>query len=115
MQRIFGILMLVAWLGYGFMGLLGWSAIYSFYSDYLGWWFILAFPAAFITAYIPLVNVVLGVIAAHTVWKWQIPWAILLFAWPFVLGIVVSIFNGAKSVASKELAMASSVFKKRNF
>jgi hypothetical protein len=62
MDKIKTILTAMAMIGYFVMGFVQLGAIYTFFADHWGWYFIFAGPAAFIVAGIPLVGAFAGVL-----------------------------------------------------
>lgn len=101
MEKIKSILIGMAMLGYFALGFVQLGAVYSFFSDYWGWWFIFAGPVAFFISYIPFVGAIAGTIAAHQVWNWSLFGSILLFFWPYALYIPALFIGGAAGIAEK--------------
>lgn len=95
MQFIKSFLMGIAMIGYLVLGLVQLCAIYSFFSDYCGWWFIFSSPASLFVAYIPFVGPIVGIIAAHSIWNWSVFGSMMLFCWPYFLYIPALMIGGA--------------------
>lgn len=93
MERLLGPLGVVAILLYMGVGLVQLAAVYSFFYDSWGWYWIFAAPAAFVVGYLPIIGSICGILAAHDIWHW--PWwkAVLLFCWP-VLAFLAALLSG---------------------
>lgn len=98
MDKIKNILTAMAAISYLVMGFVQLGAVYTFFSDHWGWWFIFAGPAALFIAGIPILGSVAGVIAAYNVWGWSLLGSILLFFWPLALYIPVLLLGGTAAV-----------------
>lgn len=85
---------LFAMIGFLLLGLMQACAIYSYFRDCWGWWFVFAAFGATTLGYVPLVGAIAGTIAAHNAWGWGWTGAILLFWWPFPLMIVLAALDG---------------------
>lgn len=73
------------YLGFLGVGLVQWAAIFDFFHEGWGWWYIPSLLIAGFVAYIPLIGSVLGFYAAYDIWEWSAFWSFLLFFWPLVL------------------------------
>lgn len=87
MERFSGLLGVGAYLLYLGIGLVQLVAIYSFFHDYWGWYWIFAAPAAFALGYLPIIGSICGFIAAHDIWDWEWWQALLLFCWPALVSL----------------------------
>jgi hypothetical protein len=101
MEKLKAALMLVCQIGFFVASLVQVAAVYSFFNDYWGWWFVFALPAALIAGGIPLVGAIAGTYAAHEVWGWDLFNAILLFFWYFILILPLMVLGGAESFFAK--------------
>jgi hypothetical protein len=79
----------VAYAGYLVVGLIQLFAIAAGLSFALGVSDFFGFALAFFLTWIPLIGIVAGVYGAITVWGWWWLWAVLFFAWPTLLWIIV--------------------------
>jgi hypothetical protein len=101
MAKIKAALMVVVWIGFTVASFIQMSAIYTFFSEYWGWWFIFAAPMSLIVGWMPLVGGIAGTIAAHQVWGWSLFNSILLFFWFLILYIPLVVAAGAFDFISK--------------
>lgn len=85
-------------LGFFALGLIQLAAIYTFFADYWGWWFIFAAAAALFIAYTPFLGAIAGTIAAHVIWGWSLLGAFLLFFWPLAIYFAFTIIGGGAAV-----------------
>ncbi|ULA59497.1 MAG: membrane protein of unknown function [Nitrospira sp.] len=95
-----GVLGTVAVLSYIVMGLVQFAAIYAFFKDYWGWWFMPSVLAALFISYTPLLGAIAGVFAATKVWEWSITSSLLLFFFPLCIALVVSLLAGFGTLVS---------------
>jgi hypothetical protein len=84
-QSTASILFSVAILSYFAIGLVQIGAIFTFFRDYLGWWWIASILAATFVAYMPVVGAIAGTFSAIEVWEWKWYWAVALFFYPILL------------------------------
>ena len=82
-------------IGYFFLGLVQWAAIFSGMSEWTGFHWIIAAPLALFTAYIPLVGTILGIFGAMSAWGWSGLQAAGLFLGPFAVILVIALLAGA--------------------
>lgn len=82
------ILTTVAVLSYFAIGIVQIAAIVSFFNAYWGWWLLPSILVASFVAYIPLLGALAGMYAAIEVWNWAWYWAVLLFFFPIILGVL---------------------------
>ncbi len=99
-MRFLGFLMMVGYLALGFMQL---SATMTGLQDVWGWPWIFAAPVAFLTAYIPLLGTVAGMVGAVYGWGWSWAQAGVLFFGPFIviagIYVVMSVADKVRSRA----------------
>lgn len=60
-------------------------AIDSYFAEHLQWNGFVAFIAAFILTWFPILGSIAGILGAVMVWHWDVLFAILLFIWPTLL------------------------------
>lgn len=81
------ILASTAVLSYFAIGLVQLAAIVSFFHNYWHWWLIPSILVGLFVSYIPVLGAVAGVLAAIEVWGWSWYWAVILFSFPWVIGV----------------------------
>ncbi len=90
----------LAFISYILLGFLQFFSIMAGLKSWLGIHWILRGILAFIVAYIPILGPVTGIMGAIKGWNWSISTSILLFTFPYVLGLVYVTFNGFKNILS---------------
>ncbi len=83
---------LIKFIGYWIITITQFFAIYSYFHDVLEWNSLLGLIVALITAGIPIVGTIFGVLGAHYGWDWAWPAAIALYLCPYLLMCVVLLF-----------------------
>jgi hypothetical protein len=94
MQKLGERLIPLVYIAYLAMGFVQLFAVADGISLALGTPAVLSYIGAFFVTWIPLVGIAAGVYGAHASWGWSWLNAALLFGWPFVAGIVVTMIAG---------------------
>ena len=87
-------------ISYFSLGVLQFFACYDFFRIHWDWnWFGSGLTAISIS-YIPILGSLAGIVGATKVWGWDLWVALLLFCYPFVIGLIILILSGSFSIAS---------------
>jgi len=82
----------IKFVGYWIITITQFFAIYTYFNDVLDWNGVLGLIVAVITAGIPVVGTIFGVLGAHYGWDWGWPAALALYLCPYILMGLVIIF-----------------------
>jgi len=81
-------------IGFFLVGLVSLAAIFTFFEDYWGWWWIFAGIGSMFLSYIPLLGSIAGFYAATEVWGWSTFWSFVFFFFPVILFLPLMLLEG---------------------